>query len=104
MKIMKFGGTSVGKPERMFQVAELVTRGDEPVIVVLSALSGTTNSLVTIGGYIAKGERSLAKQEIAKLEAHYLDFISKLVKKPASLEKKMLLLKQKISLPNISNS
>src|SRR6478609_3938122 len=87
MKIMKFGGTSVGKPERMFQVAELVTRGDEPVIVVLSALSGTTNALVTIGDYIAKGERTLAKQEIAKLEAHYNDFISKLVKKPASLEK-----------------
>ena len=87
MKVMKFGGTSVGKPERMFQVAELVTRGDEPVIVVLSALSGTTNALVTIGGYIAKGERTLAKQEIAKLEAHYNDFISKLVKKPASLEK-----------------
>src|SRR6476646_9852651 len=56
MKVMKFGGTSVGKPERMFQVAELVTRGDEPVIVVLSALSGTTNALVIIGGYIAKGE------------------------------------------------
>src|SRR5580765_7270717 len=87
MKVMKFGGTSVGKPERMFQVAELVTRGDESAIVVLSALSGTTNALVTIGGYIAKGERTLAKQEIAKLEAHYNDFISKLVKKPASLEK-----------------
>src|SRR5688572_20809642 len=87
MKVMKFGGTSVGRPERMFQVAELVTAGDEPTIVVLSALSGTTNSLVTIGENIAKGERTLAKQEIAKLEAHYQDFISKLVKKPASVEK-----------------
>src|SRR5436189_1716987 len=101
MKIMKFGGTSVGKPERMFQVAELVTRGDEPVIVVLSALSGTTNALVTIGGYIAKGERTLAKQEIAKLEAHYLDFISKLVKKPASLEKARNILAEHFEFLNI---
>ena len=45
MKVMKFGGTSVGKPERMHQVAELITKDDEAKIVVLSALSGTTNSL-----------------------------------------------------------
>ena len=101
MKVMKFGGTSVGKPERMFQVAELVTRGDEPVIVVLSALSGTTNALVTIGGYIAKGERTLAKQEIAKLEAHYNDFISKLVKKPASLEKAKAIIAEHFEFLNI---
>ena len=101
MKVMKFGGTSVGKPERMFQVAELVTRGDEPVIVVLSALSGTTNALVTIGGYIAKGERTLAKQEIAKLETHYNDFISKLVKKPASLEKAKAIVAEHFEFLNI---
>ncbi|HET6723359.1 MAG TPA: aspartate kinase, partial [Chitinophagaceae bacterium] len=87
MKVMKFGGTSVGRPERMFQVAELVTASEEPTIVVLSALSGTTNALVTIAGYIAKGERTLAKQEIAKLESHYNDFVSKLVKKPELLQK-----------------
>src|SRR6187397_116026 len=101
MKIMKFGGTSVGKPERMFQVAELVTKNDEPVIVVLSALSGTTNALVTIGNYIAKGERTLAKQEIAKLEAHYNDFISKLVKKPASLEKAKAIVAEHFEFLNI---
>jgi aspartate kinase len=48
MKIMKFGGTSVGKPERMHEVAKLITKDEEPKIVVLSALSGTTNSLVEI--------------------------------------------------------
>jgi aspartate kinase len=46
MKIMKFGGTSVGKPERMFEVAKLITTDQESKIVVLSALSGTTNTLV----------------------------------------------------------
>ena len=46
MKIMKFGGTSVGTPERIRSVAELVAGLDEPMVVVLSAMSGTTNSLV----------------------------------------------------------
>src|SRR6187397_3185062 len=101
MKVMKFGGTSVGKPERLIPVAELVTKCDEPVIVVFSALSGTTNALVTIGDYIAKGERTLAKQEMAKLEAHYNDFISKLVKKPASLEKAKAIVAEHFEFLNI---
>ena len=54
MKIMKFGGTSVGKPERMHQVSQLITKDSEPTIVVLSALSGTTNSLVGISDALAK--------------------------------------------------
>ena len=57
MKVMKFGGTSVGKPERMFEIARLITEEDEPKIVVLSALSGTTNSLTEISNSLAKGER-----------------------------------------------
>lgn len=87
MKVMKFGGTSVGKPERMHHIASLVTKEEEPTIVVLSALSGTTNALVEIGDHIAKGDRSAAKQSIDKLEAHYQQFIAELVKKPASVEK-----------------
>ena len=84
---MKFGGTSVGKPERMQQVAELITRDNEQKIVVLSALSGTTNALVSIGESLSKGDRESAKQQIAKLEEHYFDFISKLLKKETTLEK-----------------
>jgi aspartate kinase len=87
MKVMKFGGTSVGKPERMHHIAELVTKETEPTIVVLSALSGTTNALVEIGDNIAKGDRNTAKQCIDKLEAHYQDFINQLVKKPETLAK-----------------
>src|SRR5690349_22119402 len=87
MKIMKFGGTSVGKPERMHQVADLITRDKEQKIVVLSALSGTTNALVSIGETLSKGERESAKEQIAKLEAHYQDFISKLLKNANTLEK-----------------
>jgi aspartate kinase len=85
MKVMKFGGTSVGKPERMHHIASLVTNAGEPVIVVLSALSGTTNALVEITEQIAKGDRAAARQSIDKLESHYRDFITKLVSKKSSL-------------------
>ena len=85
MKVMKFGGTSVGKPERMHQIVQLVTKETEPVIVVLSALSGTTNALIEIGTHIANGDRNTAKQSIDKLEAHYQDFITQLVKQPETI-------------------
>ena len=87
MKIMKFGGTSVGKPERMQQVSELITQGDEPVITVLSALSGTTNALVAIGDAMATGDRQLAKENIDKLEAHYHEFIKDLLKQEKTYNK-----------------
>ncbi len=81
MKIMKFGGTSVGKPERMYQVAKLITRDTEPTIVVLSALSGTTNALVEINNCLSIGNRDAAKQNIDKLEIHYKNFVMDLLKK-----------------------
>src|SRR5580692_4331411 len=87
MKIMKFGGTSVGKPERMRQVSQLITAYAEPKIVVLSALSGTTNALVEIGNAISSGQRDKAKELIDKLEAHYQSFVSDLVKTGPSLAK-----------------
>lgn len=54
MKVMKFGGTSVGSPGRMKDVASLITRSGEQVLVVLSAMSGTTNSLIEISDYLYK--------------------------------------------------
>jgi aspartate kinase len=84
MKVMKFGGTSVGKPERMFQVAELITKDDEATIVVLSALSGTTNALVDISNKLSEGKREDAKQLIDNLEAHYRSFIRGLVQTEAA--------------------
>ena len=84
---MKFGGTSVGKPERMHQVSQLITRDAEPTIVVLSALSGTTNALVEIGNSISTGDRELAHQQIGKLKAHYQSFIKDLVKGEKTLAK-----------------
>ena len=81
MKVMKFGGTSVGKPERMQQVAQLITKSNESTIVVLSALSGTTNALVEISNCLAHGNREAAKQNIDKLEIQYKNFVIDLLKK-----------------------
>ncbi|OEK07156.1 aspartate kinase [Roseivirga misakiensis] len=79
MQVLKFGGTSVGKPERMKAVAEIITRNDEPKIVVLSALSGTTNALVSIGEALAKDKKEAASEQIAALKAHYEVFIEALL-------------------------
>ncbi len=86
MKIMKFGGTSVGKPERMHEVAKLIIKDAEPKIVVLSALSGTTNSLVEISNSLANADRNTARQQIEALELHYQDFITQLVTTAAGIE------------------
>jgi aspartate kinase len=87
MKIMKFGGTSVGKPERMFQVADLITRDEESKIVVLSALSGTTNALVAIGDAMSMGDKAKASELIESLYAHYTSFIAGLLKKEDGQQK-----------------
>ncbi|MCX6210438.1 MAG: aspartate kinase [Bacteroidetes bacterium] len=79
MKIMKFGGTSVGKPERMHQVAALVTAEKESKIVVLSALSGTTNALIEISHQLSIGYKVVAKQKIDELEKYYKQFVATLV-------------------------
>ena len=98
---MKFGGTSVGKPERMHHVASLITRDDEPTIVVLSALSGTTNALVEIGDSLSRGDREMTKQQINKLEAHYQSFIKELVKSDASLAKASAIIAEHFEFLNI---
>jgi len=101
MKIMKFGGTSVGKPERMHQVCELITRDNEPKIVVLSALSGTTNALVEIGTHLAANNRDAARQSIDKLEAHYRSFILALVNTPAAQAKANAIISEHFEFLNI---
>ncbi|MFN7261585.1 MAG: hypothetical protein ACK5TU_16935 [Cyclobacteriaceae bacterium] len=78
MLVVKFGGTSVGKPERMKKIAELVQGMPGKKIVVLSALSGTTNTLVRIGEHLFAQRQTGAQQEIADLENHYLQFIKEL--------------------------
>ena len=74
MVIYKFGGTSVGAPERMHKVARLITEDNESKIVVLSAVSGTTNKLVEIGNALLEVRKSVAREAIVLLKEEYNAF------------------------------
>ena len=78
MKVLKFGGTSVGSPQRMQDVSKLITEDGEVKIVVLSAMSGTTNSLVEISGYLYKKNPEGANTIINQLEQKYVEHINAL--------------------------
>ena len=78
MIVMKFGGTSVGTPERMKHVSSLVTNSGEPVFVVLSAMSGTTNSLIEISDYLYKKNPEGANDVINRLEKTYMRHVEEL--------------------------
>lgn len=78
MKVMKFGGTSVGSPERMKNVASLITKSGEPTFVVLSAMSGTTNSLIEIADYLYKKNPEGANEVINQLEKKYIQHVDEL--------------------------
>lgn len=82
MQIVKFGGTSVGKPERLKKVADLVLGIPGKKIVVLSALSGTTNTLVKMGDHLLAGRKAEAEAEILQLEKHYQQYAGDLFQSP----------------------
>ena len=80
MKVFKFGGTSVGSVENMRTVMNLIADGNQK-LVVLSAMSGTTNSLVEISDYLSKKNKESALSIISSLEKNiitlYLIFIQR---------------------------
>ncbi len=87
MKVLKFGGTSVGKPERMHSIAKLISDKDQK-IVVLSAVSGTTNALVDISSKFTKGDKQAGLQAIEALfKPMYYDFVNELYSTPAGKAK-----------------
>ena len=75
---MKFGGTSVGSPERMKDVASLITKSGESAFIVLSAMSGTTNTLIEISDYLYRKNPEGANELINQLERKYLGHIGEL--------------------------
>jgi aspartate kinase len=85
----------------MHQVKDLITRSTEPTLVVLSALSGTTNALVGIGEALATADKILAKERIDILHAHYLNFYPELLKSPAARTKAENILKEHFEFLNI---
>ena len=78
MKVMKFGGTSVGSPKRIKEVSSLITETGEPIFIVLSAMSGTTNSLVEISNYLYKKNPDGANEIINCLENKYMLHVEEL--------------------------
>ena len=78
MKVMKFGGTSVGSPKRIKEVSSLITETGEPIFIVLSAMSGTTNSLVEISNYLYKKNPDGANEIINSLENKYMLHVEEL--------------------------
>lgn len=87
MQVWKFGGTSVGKPERMKSIRQLITEDGQPKIVVLSALSGSTNTLLSISASLNAGNAAEAKEKANELRAHYDQFLTELYSTPAGLGK-----------------
>ncbi|GAB3572984.1 aspartate kinase [Spirosoma luteolum] len=83
MQVWKFGGTSVGKPERMQSIRTLITEDNVRKIVVLSALSGSTNALLAIGESLKANNDADANSRIDALKAHYDSFIGELYKTEA---------------------
>jgi aspartate kinase len=77
MKIMKFGGTSVGSPDRMKALTHLIN-DDERKIVVLSAMSGTTNSLVEIAELLYAGNINEASVKNNNLRSKYHQVVDEL--------------------------
>lgn len=87
MQVWKFGGTSVGKPERMQSIRQLITADGKPKIVVLSALSGSTNALLSISESLITQNQADAKAKAGELRAHYDAFLTELYQTPAGLGK-----------------
>ncbi|MEB0262271.1 MULTISPECIES: aspartate kinase [unclassified Mucilaginibacter] len=85
MKVLKFGGTSVGSAARMQKLLDIVNP-QERQIVVLSAMSGTTNNLVEIGQAYLANDKAKAATLIATLKEKYEAVIKELLKKPETFE------------------
>lgn len=77
MKVLKFGGTSVGSPERMKKLLDIINPSERQ-IVVLSAVSGTTNSLVEISAAYLAGDKVKATNLVLNLKAKYDVFVDEL--------------------------
>ena len=97
MKVMKFGGTSVGSPERMKSVCQLITKSGEPTFIVLSAMSGTTNSLVEISNYLYRKNPEGANEVINRLEEKYMTHVEALYSTDAYKQKMTEFLKDEFN-------
>ena len=97
MIVMKFGGTSVGSPERIKEVANILVNFGQPLLVVLSAMSGTTNALVEIANCYRKGDNGQAGTLIAELQQKYQQHVQSLYATEEMRQKTAALLEDKFN-------
>ena len=97
MKVLKFGGTSVGSAQRMKDVCKLITSDGQPKLVVFSAMSGTTNTLVEIADYLYKKNPEGAHDVINRLELKYMEHIQELYNTDEWREKTAAFLREEFS-------
>ena len=96
MKVLKFGGTSVGSAERIKEVAKLINDGDKK-IVVLSAMSGTTNSLVEISSLLKQKQTDKATKIITDLKQKYITVVGELLESNEGISKGLALVEEKFA-------
>ena len=89
--VMKFGGTSVGSTSRIREVAGLIS-SDIPKIVVLSAMSGTTNSLEEYASFLYKQDKVQARALLARVKSGYIEVVNKLLQSPEEKQRGIELL------------
>ena len=94
MIVMKFGGTSVGSAQRMKDVCRLITADGKAKMVVLSAMSGTTNTLVEISDYLYKKNPEGANNIINQLEQKYRNHVDELYATEEYKQKTLSFLKE----------
>ncbi len=94
MIILKFGGTSVGTPEGMNQIREIITQDNNKKLIVLSALSGVTNSLVEIGERLRRNDIEAAETVVNKLADKYATFTGQLFQSEDFKKKATLAIEQ----------
>ena len=93
MKVLKFGGTSVGSPANMRAVMQLITDGEQK-IVVLSAMSGTTNALVEISNFLYKKNKDSAQIAIGKLESKYKEVVAELFTSKENIDQGLAVIRE----------
>ena len=78
MQVYKFGGTSLGSPQRMYQVLDILAGEASRKCVVLSAMAGTTNQLKLVAELLGMRKSEEAKEELGSMKRQYLKTVKKL--------------------------
>ncbi len=86
MKVLKFGGTSVGSVSSMLNVADIVQKTKGRRLIVLSALSGTTNGLVAVNDLCENFQRDDAQAKVSELQEKHLAFVSEILQSAALID------------------